>query len=183
MVGNLTRTSRETHTHPGSVLIGVPARVMPFDMPPRNPALDEIKSIPLWFKYICHLSSNCALVTIYSLGGIVFGSIMHTALYCVLYRWRSYLNYSAINYFAAKVHQEYEMLICPFMGNTQWLIRLFRLLGARIGTSVLIPDHTSIRDFDLISIGDNMRLNSPAYIMVTIEFLCFSLLCIHFYSA
>ncbi|CAF3473432.1 unnamed protein product [Rotaria socialis] len=165
MIGNLTRTSRETDSHPGSILIGAPARVMPFDMPSRNSTIDEIKAIPLWFKCLCHLSSNCALVTIYSLAGILVGSIMHTALYCVLYRWRSYLNYSAISYFTVKVHQEYEILICPFLGNTQWLIRLFRLLGARIGTSVLIPDCTSLRDFDMISIGDNVRLNFPAYIM------------------
>ncbi|CAF4209751.1 unnamed protein product, partial [Adineta steineri] len=48
---------------------------------------------------------------------------------------------------------------------TQWLIRFFRAYGANIGNNVIIPDVSSLFDYDLVTIGDHVRLNINAHIV------------------
>ncbi|CAF1052225.1 unnamed protein product [Adineta steineri] len=54
---------------------------------------------------------------------------------------------------------DYVQFICPFLGNTQWLIQIFRAYGARIGENSIVPDISYIVDYPLVTIGDNVRVH------------------------
>ncbi|CAF1542277.1 unnamed protein product, partial [Adineta steineri] len=159
IIGNLTRVSRETKSKCGEVFMGVPARAMPFQMPPRLEVQDQIGIIPFWHTCLSHYVSKCLLLSIYSFGGLVGGSVIRTILVCSLYRCRSYIRHQIVQQIIGIMSQDYEQFICPFLGNTQWLIRLFQAYGAHIGENVIMPDISSITDYHLMTIGDNVRLN------------------------
>ncbi|CAF1065799.1 unnamed protein product, partial [Adineta steineri] len=159
MIGNLTRVSRETKSKCGEVFLGVPARTMPFQMPVTPKNQDQIEIIPFWHTCLSHYVSKCLLLSIYSFGGLVGGSIIHTILVCSLYRCRSYIRHRIVQQIISRVDQDYAQFICPFLGNTQWLIGLFRTYGAHIGENTIMPDISSISDYPLMSIGNDVRLN------------------------
>ncbi|CAF1390131.1 unnamed protein product [Adineta steineri] len=164
MIGNLTRISRETKNKFGEVLMGVPARTMPFQLPPRPKIQDQIDIIPFWHTCLSHYASKCLLLSIYSFGGLVGGSIIHTMLVCGLYRCHSYIRHEIVQQIIIRMSQDYAQFICPFLGNTQWLIRLFRAYGAHIGENNIVPDISCIVDYHLITIRDDVRLNVRAHI-------------------
>ncbi|CAF0971108.1 unnamed protein product [Adineta steineri] len=165
MVGNLTRITRETNSNNGDVYIGVPARAMPFQMPFKQAMEDEIKTIPFWKTCFSHYISKCLLIGIYWIGGLVGGPILHTIVVCSLYRWQPYVDNKIIQHIIGKLEEDHEIFICSFLGNTQWLIRLFRIYGANIGNNVILPDVSSIFDYNLVTIGDHVRLNINAHIV------------------
>ncbi|CAF1193693.1 unnamed protein product [Adineta steineri] len=160
MIGNLTRISRETKSKYGEVFMGVPARTMPFQMPVTPKNQDQIEIIPFWHTCLSHYVSKCLLLSIYSFGGLVSGSIIHTILVCGLYRCRSNKRHEIVQQIIARVIPDHEQFICPFLGNTQWLIRLFRAYGAHIGENTIMPTIFSITDYHLMTIGDDVRLNA-----------------------
>ncbi|CAF4154073.1 unnamed protein product, partial [Adineta steineri] len=162
MVGNLTRITRETNSNSGDVFIGVPARAMPFQMPSRQATEDQIKTIPFWKTCFSHYISKCLLIGIYLSCGLVGGPIIHTIIVCSLYRWYSYADNKIIKQIIGKLREDHRVFICSFLGNTQWLVRLFRAYGAKIGNNVIIPDFCSIYDYNLVTIGDHVRLNINA---------------------
>ncbi|CAF0990604.1 unnamed protein product [Adineta steineri] len=162
MVGNLTRITRETNSNSGDVFIGVPARAMPFQMPFREATEDQIKTISFWKTCFSHYISKCLLIGIYLSCGLVGGSIIHTITVCSFYRWSSYVDNKIIEQIIGKLGEDHRIFICSFLGNTQWLIRLFRAYGANIGNNVIIPDFASIFDYNLVTIGDHVRLNTSA---------------------
>ncbi|CAF0800795.1 unnamed protein product, partial [Adineta steineri] len=164
MVGNLTRISRETNHDTGDVFIGVPARVMPFKMPLRSNQTDQIQIIPIWHTCFFYFIGKCVLVSIYSLGGFIGGSVIHITLICGLHRWHSYIHHQLVQQLSGGLTHDFVQFICPFLGNTQWLVRLFRAFGAHIGEGVILPDFSCITDYHLITIGDNVRLNIHANI-------------------
>ncbi|CAF4065155.1 unnamed protein product, partial [Adineta steineri] len=168
MIGNLTRVSRETKSNDGDVFIGVPARVMPFKMPLRSTTTttttDEMKIIPIWHTCFTHVISKSLLLTIYSLTGVIGMLIIHTILICITYRYRSYIRYPIAQQIISRLRQDHQQFICPFLGNTQGLINLFRALGAHIGEGVIIPDFSCLTDYHLITIENNVRLNMHANI-------------------
>ncbi|CAF1398930.1 unnamed protein product [Adineta steineri] len=164
MIGNLTRVSRETKSKFREVLMGVPARTMPFQMPVTPKNQDQIKIIPFWHSCLSHYVSKCLLLSIYSFGGLVGGSIIHIMLVCGLNRCRSNKRHEIVQQIIERMSQDYAQFICPFLGNTQWLIRLFRAYGAHIGENTIMPDISSITDYPLMSIGDNVRLNAGTQI-------------------
>ncbi|CAF1415607.1 unnamed protein product [Adineta steineri] len=159
MIGNLTRISRETKSKCGEVFTGVPARTMPFQLPVRSKVQDQIEIIPFWHTCLSHYVSKCLLLSIYSFVGLVGGSIIHTILICSLYKCRSYIRYQIIEQIITRISQDHAQFICPFLGNTQWLIRLFRAYGAHIGENVIMADISSITDYPLMTIGDNVRVH------------------------
>ncbi|CAF3482839.1 unnamed protein product, partial [Adineta steineri] len=167
MIGNLTRISRETNSNTGDVFLGVPARVMPFKMPSRSTTTtttDQMKIIPIWHTCFTHFISKSLLLTIYSLTGVVGMLIIHTILICTTYRYRSYIRYPLVQQMISRLRQDHQQFICPFLGNTQWLINLFRALGAHIGEGVIIPDFSCLTDYHLITIENDVRLNMHANI-------------------
>ncbi|CAF4017821.1 unnamed protein product, partial [Adineta steineri] len=162
MVGNLTRITRETNSNSGDVFIGAPARAMPFQMPIREATEDQIKTISFWKTCFSHYISKCLLIGIYLSCGLVGGPIIHTIIVCSFYRWPSYVDNKIIKQIIGKLGEDHRIFICLFLGNTQWLIRLFRAYGANIGNNVIIPDFYSIFDYNLVTIGDHVRLNINA---------------------
>ncbi|CAF1524215.1 unnamed protein product, partial [Adineta steineri] len=164
MVGNLTRISREINSNQRDVFIGVPARVMPFKMPLRSNETDQIESIPIWHTCFLHFIVKCVLVSIYSLSGFIGGSAIHITLIWGVCRWDSYITHQLIQQLSIRLTQDFVQFICPFLNNTQWLIRLFRAFGAHIGEGVVLPDFSCITDYHLITIEDNVRLNMHANI-------------------
>ncbi|CAF1345215.1 unnamed protein product [Adineta steineri] len=164
MVGNLTRISREINSKQGDVFIGVPARVMPFKMPLRSNITDQIENTSLWHTCFWHFISKCLLINIYSLGGFIGGPIIHITLICSLCRRNSSIRYELVQPILGRLTHDCQQFMCPFISNTQWLIRLFRRFGAHIGKGVVLPDFSCITFYHLITIGDNVRLNMHANI-------------------
>ncbi|CAF0993724.1 unnamed protein product [Adineta steineri] len=165
MVGNLTRITRETNSNNGDVFIGVPARAMPFQMPIIQVTEDQLETIPFWKTCFSHYISKCLLIGIYWSCGLVGGPILHTIIVCSFDRWYLYTDNEIIEQIIRRLQVDHEIFICSFLGNTQWLIRLFRAYGANIGNNVIIPDVCSIFDYNLVTIGDNVRLNINAHIV------------------
>jgi len=167
MIGNLTRVSREANTHRGAVLIGVPARVMPFKIPSPKNTTDQIKLIPFWITCLSHALSKYLLLSVYSFGGLFGGSLLHTIIIWAAFRWDSYIHIDAVRYMLSQLKEDHRIFITPFIGNTQWLVRLFRILGADIGNGVVLPEFSCLTDYRLITIGDHVRLNAHANIQVS----------------
>ncbi|UJR06882.1 hypothetical protein I4U23_011171 [Adineta vaga] len=165
MVGNFTRITRETATNEGNIVMGVPARVMPFQMPIVSTMEDQIEVIPFWKTWFTYFTSKYLLVVIYSLCGLVGGSIIHTIFVCSFYRCRSYIHHQTVDLIISQLQQDHQRFICPFLGNTQWLVRLFRAFGAHIGKNVVLPDINSLFDYKLVTIEDDVRFNINAHIM------------------
>ncbi|CAF1482157.1 unnamed protein product [Adineta steineri] len=165
MVGNLTRITRETNSNNGDVFIGVPARAMPFKMPATQAMEDPIKTIPFWKTCFSYCISRYLFISIYLLGGLTVGPFIHTIVICSLSRWFSSTDNEIINKIKATLAKDYQVFICSFLGYTQWLIRLFRVFGANIGNNVILPDISSIFDYNLVTIGDQVRLNTGAHIV------------------
>ncbi|CAF4204807.1 unnamed protein product [Adineta steineri] len=128
-------------------------------MPVRPKVQDQIEVIPFWHTCLSHYISKCILLSIYSFGGIAGGSIIYTMIACGLYRCRSYIRYQIIEQIITRISQDHAQFICPFLGNTQWLIRLFRAYGAHIGENTIMPAIFSITDYHLMTIGDDVRLH------------------------
>ncbi|CAF0980449.1 unnamed protein product [Adineta steineri] len=165
MVGNLTRITRETISNNRDVFIGVPASAMPFQMPIREATDDQIKTTPFWKTCFSHYISKCLLTGIYWSCGLIGGPILHTIIVCSFDRWHLYTDNEIIEQIIRRLQVDHEIFICTFLGNTQWLIRLFRAYGANIGNNVILPDVCSIFDYNLVTIGDHVRLNMNAIIV------------------
>ncbi|CAF0893972.1 unnamed protein product [Adineta steineri] len=165
MVGNLTRITRETNSNNGDVYIGVPARAMPFQMPIKEVMKDQINTVPFWKACFSRYISKCLLISIYWSCGLVGGPIIHTIIVCSLYRWHSYRDTKISKQIIERLQEDHRIFIGSFLGNTQWLIRLFRAHGVNIGDNVILPDVSSIFDYSLVTIGDNVRLSINAHIV------------------
>ncbi|CAF1213842.1 unnamed protein product [Adineta steineri] len=165
MVGSLTRITRETNSNNGDVFIGVPARAMPFEMPMREAMEGQIQTIPFWKTCFSYYISKCLLIGIYWSCGLVGGPILHTIIIYSLYQWHFYEDSETIQQIKEKLQEDHRIFICSFLGNTQWLIRSFRAYGANVGNNVIVPDILSLPDYNLVTIGDNVRLNMNALIM------------------
>ncbi|CAF1082295.1 unnamed protein product [Adineta steineri] len=165
MVGNLTRITRETNSNDGDIFIGVPACAMPFQMPIRQGTEDQIETISFWKTCFSHYISKCLLIGIYWSCGLVGGLILHTIIVCSLYQRHFYAGDETIQQIIGKLREDHRIFVCSFLGNTQWLIRLFRIYGANIGNNVILPDISSIFDYNLVTIGDHVRLNINAIIV------------------
>ncbi|CAF3809785.1 unnamed protein product, partial [Adineta steineri] len=165
MVGNLTRITRETNSNNGDVYIGVPARALPFKMPVTQVVEDPIKTTLFWKTCLSYCISKCLFISIYLLGGLAVGPIIHTIIFCSLYRWFSDVDNDIIKKIKTALAEDLQVFICSFLGYTQWLIRLFRVFGAKIGNNVILPNIYSLPDANMVTIGDHVRLNIHAHIV------------------
>ncbi|CAF1281001.1 unnamed protein product [Adineta ricciae] len=164
MVGNLTRFSRKISSNDGDTFIGISARRMPFEKPKTSAETDQIKIVPIWQTCLFAFVSKCILMSIYSINGFIIGLIIHTILFFSFYRCRLSINHQIIQQVITKTMLDYQQLICPFLSNTQWLVRLFRALGSNIGDNVILPDFSCLTDYHMVTIGNNVRLNQHANI-------------------
>ena len=62
----------------------------------------------------------------------------------------------------------YDKMVGSFLGGTQWLVVVFRQLGAQIDDDVIIEDMNCLENIHLITINSHARLSSTARIQVRI---------------
>jgi acetyltransferase-like isoleucine patch superfamily enzyme len=192
MVGNLTRVTRETRfTTEGVVLLGIPARPMPFMMPDK---IEPVKKLPSFcsapyytFTRTCliFLIGKFLIITLYSVLPAMVAPLVHIVLFCIIYHSNylyqrkkasfTYLEIAAHTYqLPSAFINDFFILIAPFLSRTQFLVMLFRALGAQIGHDVILSDISCLTDPQFVIIGDHVRLNMGAYIQVTCHSIVFS---------
>ncbi|CAF2917639.1 unnamed protein product [Rotaria sp. Silwood2] len=183
LVGTMTRINEETNTvidndSPGHVVLGIPARLMPFqrDIPI---SVSANKSSPYIYSDLA--SAICVqflvkviisflfvhaylLLPIYFLLAEHFISLFFFALpreICLLdriNRWRYQLS--------AILTLDFYTFIAPLLGGTQWLVILFRRLKANIGQDVIIGEINAIEDWKHVSLGSHVRVSATAKVQV-----------------
>ena len=186
IVGSLSLVTQENDNidHTDCVLLGIPARRMPFVMSENRSLIDEIPSSSPQFIYtwllliFCFFISKCLLVTIYSTVPLFIALAIHIFLFSVLQHYstmstktRSHLQFSEVvtrhlRYLLHIFISDFTLFIGSYLSGTQFLVILFRLLGARIGADVIIGDLDCLTDPHLASIGDHVRLHRHARVQV-----------------
>ena len=185
IVGSLSLVTRENDNvdHADCVLLGIPARQMPFTIPEIGSLVDKIaysrsQSIRMWLLVILFFFvGKCLLITIYSAVPLIIALAIHVFFFCVLHHYstmstktRSQLQFSEVvthlQYLLHTSTSDFKFFIGSFLSGTQFLVFLFRLLGARIGSDVIIGDIGCLTDPHLVSIGDHVRLHRHAFVQV-----------------
>ena len=185
IVGSLTLVAGESDNgdHANDVLLGIPAREMPFAMPDSTPVVNDIltsnsRPIQKWL-FICFsfFISKFILITLYSSASSIIAFFIHIIFFCALHRYsisstkkRSHFQFveviTHLQYFLHTLTSDFAVFLASYLSGTQFLVFLFRLLGARIGSDVIISDIGCLTDPHLVSIGDHVRLHRNAYIQV-----------------
>ena len=71
------------------------------------------------------------------------------------------------------MYYDFLIHVGPYLSGTQFLVFLYRALGARIGCDVILSEINCLTDPHLATIGDHVRLNRGAYIQVIYHFLLY----------
>jgi acetyltransferase-like isoleucine patch superfamily enzyme len=184
IVGSLTLVTRTTVSdHFNSVLLGIPACEIPFAMSDHPSITDDMASANSLSIHngllICltFFISKCFLITIYSLLPLVIALFIHLICGCALYDYSISAQRRISQFQCSEVvtHLQHclNVLIPDFfdvpnsyLSGTQFLVFIFRIFGAQIGSDVIISDLSCIADPHLVSIGDHVRLHRNAYIQV-----------------
>ncbi len=192
IVGSLTLvTPRTISDHFNGVLLGIPACEMPFGTPDYtsfvndNPSSNS-PSFRNWL-IIClsFFISKCFFITVYSSTPLIIALFIHIIVFCALYRYsnstrkkRSHLFFSEIithlQHFLHTLISDFFVFPGLYLSGTQFLVFLFRVFGAQIGSDVIISDISCLTDPYLVSIGDHVRLHKNAYIQVRYISMTFS---------
>ncbi len=181
IVGSLTLVTRETITHNiNSVLLGIPAREMPFtvanNIPPVNdlPSSNSFSIYMLLVTCISFFISKCLVITLYLYLPSTIAIFIHIILFCIVYQFlisskkkskHSQIN-TSIQGCLSTIYRDFLVHIGSYISGTQFLVFLYRTLGARIGGDVILPHITSLTDPHLVTVGDHVRLNMGASIQV-----------------
>ncbi|CAF1496030.1 unnamed protein product [Adineta ricciae] len=199
MVGNLTLVTRNTSISAcGTVLVGIPARPMPFVMPKEEqipsdtfPSLNSSSFYAFTNTCIIYFLGKCLFISNYYLFPIVIAPIVHLCLFCLIHRCsilssssETTLTYSqTINRtheFLSTAIIEFNLFLSPFLSKTQYLVNLFRFLGAHIGKDVILPSIDCLTDPHLVTIGNHVRLQRDSCLQShTFEQRIFKLAPIH----
>ncbi|CAF4481402.1 unnamed protein product, partial [Rotaria sp. Silwood2] len=182
IVGSLTLvTQKYTSAQSNCVLLGIPAREMPFVIPDDTSVINDLSSLnsssiySLLFVCLSFFISKYLFIALYLSSPVAVALFIHAILFCAIYQYsilitkrRSHFTYSEVithqQYFLFKLMSEFSTFIGPYLSGTQLLPFLFRMLGAQIGSDVILPDIRCITDPHLVNIGDYVRLNMGAYI-------------------
>jgi hypothetical protein len=186
MIGNLTRVIRETNSSASNgVWLGIPARRMPLVMPDKISSMDDLSYRNFTaihsFARVCltFLVGHCLLITFYVFMPSVVAFIVHPILYCIIYR--NLFMHELVNINTAYTKdilllttlilsafmEKFKIFIAPFLSRSQYIVFLFRALGARIGHDVILPDIDCFTEPHLTTIGDHVRLAWGAHIQVS----------------
>ncbi len=199
IVGSLTLvTKKNVSDHFNGVLLGIPACEMPFGISDHTSVVNDNPSSN--FPSICNwliiclsfFISKCFLITLYSSTSLIIALFIHIIFFCVLYRYsnstrkkRSYFLFSEIitrfQRFINTSISDFFVFLGPYLSGTQLLVFLFRILGAQIGSDVIISDIICLTDPHLVSIGDHVRLHKNAYIQVRYISMAFSFIVSFFF--
>ena len=185
IVGSLTLVTSETNNddHFNSVLLGIPALPMPFIVSAEASVVDDISlSNPqphLTWLLVCFsfFMSKYLLITIYSSLSLIISLVIHILLFYVLHHYsisftktRSQFQFleviNPLQQFLHSLESDFYDFVGSYLSGTQFLVFLFRILGARIGSDVIIGDITCLTDPQLVSIGNHIRLHRHAHIQV-----------------
>jgi acetyltransferase-like isoleucine patch superfamily enzyme len=184
IVGSLTLVKQTTVSdHFNSVLLGIPACEMPFAMPDHPSITNDMASasslsICGWLL-IClsFFISKCFPIIVYSSLPLVIALFVHLICGCALYRYSisarrrsSHFQFSEVvthlQHFLYVLISDFFVFLYPYLSGTQFLVFLFRVFGAQIGSDVIISDDGCVVDPQLVSIGDHVRLHRHARIQV-----------------
>ena len=183
-VGVLSRVTSENNcSETDVILLGIPSRKMPFTMPPNiSIKNDRSSSNPSSFHSLVFICLNCLInkflvIILYSSLSVTTALVTHTIAFCGLYRLSlfSHTNHIRSTFVEpiARVQELFDSLnadfftfIGPLLTGTQYLVFLFRALGAQIGRDVILPDIGCLSQPHLVTIGDHVRLNMRAWIQV-----------------
>ncbi|CAF1591913.1 unnamed protein product [Didymodactylos carnosus] len=182
VIATMTRFTSETVCKDGDILLGLPARVMPFVSPP----VDQMKinvNGEIFTFFLTQLVAKFTFVLfglfcMYFVSNIFILILLFIILYSILLCLCDRLctaqmskpgTYSFDNIvgwkrrIVVRMFRDYMVLIGQFIGGTQWLIYFFRALGSKIGHDVLISDIGNLADHRFITIDNHVRIKSPAF--------------------
>ena len=185
ILGSLSLFTGESDNddHVNGVLLGIPARRMPFTIPDQILSVDDIslsnpRSIDTWLL-LCFgfFMSKYLLISIYSSLPLIMASVLHIFIFCVFHQYsisftkdRSHFRFSEVithlQYIQRVLFFDFDIFVGSYLSGTQFLVFLFRFLGARIGSDVIITNIACLADPQLVSLGDHVRLHRNAYIQV-----------------
>jgi acetyltransferase-like isoleucine patch superfamily enzyme len=193
IVGSLTLVTRIISSHRvNGVLLGIPACEMPFAIPENTSIVNGIPSstssfIRRW-SLIClsFFISKCFLITLYTSLPLIIALLIHLIVICAFYRYSILTRRKTTNLRFSEVITHFQRFLRTlisdlfiffgsYLSGTQFLVLLFRALGAQIGSDVIISDVGCLADPHLVSIGNHVRLARNAHIQVkhiSIQFLC-----------
>jgi acetyltransferase-like isoleucine patch superfamily enzyme len=182
IVGSFTYVTRETVSrYNNGVLLGIPAHEMPFSVPDNISIINDLSSSPnsltlctLLMTCISLFLSKCIMISLYSLLPFTVSLSLHIILFCTVHRClflftekRTQSEVSAcIQEFFHILTIDFSVFVGPYLSGTQFLVFLFRVLGAQIGSDVILSDINCLTDSHLVTIGNHVRLNTYAYIQV-----------------
>jgi acetyltransferase-like isoleucine patch superfamily enzyme len=184
IVGSLTLVTRETVSDDvNGVLLGIPARKMPFVMPGNTSAVSDMSSstslsvCPLLFTCLGFFITKCLLIILYSSLPVAIVLIVHVILVCVLYYYLiSSIKTSSHSTFLEVINRsgqflggfmkDFSTFVGPYLSGTQYLVFLLRAFGAQIRSDVVLSSIHCVSDPHLTTIGDHVRLNMLAHIQV-----------------
>jgi acetyltransferase-like isoleucine patch superfamily enzyme len=184
IVGSLTLVKQTTASdHINSVLLGIPAYEMPFAMSDHSSITNDMASasslsIRNWLlTCLSFFISKCFLITVYSSLPLAIALFIHLICACALHRYSilaerrsSHFQFSEVvthlQHFLHVLISDFFVFLSPYLSGTQFLVFLFRVFGAQIGSDVIISDDSCVVDPQLVSIGDHVRLYRNAYIQV-----------------
>ena len=184
IVGTLTLVTRETVScDRNGVLLGIPARQMPFLMSGNTSIVNDVSSPnvqsfqTLILDCLYFFISKYLLITLYFSLPVPVVPFIHAILVCVTYHYsnsvsknRKHLTFSETQSHTRKFSRtfmaDFVIFVAPYLSGTQLLVYFVRAMGARIGYDVILPSISCIADPYLTTIGDHVRLNIGAYIQV-----------------
>ena len=185
IVGSLTLITQNTvSTDMNRVLLGIPAREMPFVLPsPISHVTDLSSSSNSSFVHILlstcleFFTSKCLFITLYLSLPIVISPFIHVILVCVVYHYsisnmrnRTQSTFSEVilrsQHFFRTWISDFFFFFGSYLSGTQFLVFLYRIFGAQVGSDVILPDINCVTDPHLSTIGDHVRLHRGAHIQV-----------------
>jgi hypothetical protein len=184
------------------VLLGIPAREMPFVMPD-NSLLENDLSVskdpsvyPLLLTCFSFFMGKCLFIALYSSFSIITAMFIHAILGCAVDRYsmsllkkRAHFTYPETTkhmyQFFADLIKDVRVFVESYLSGAQFLIFYFRALGAQIGCDVILTDRQCLADHHLLTIGDHVRLSTGASIQVShyfVEFIFIHLLLLFYFK-
>ncbi|CAF1420302.1 unnamed protein product [Adineta ricciae] len=181
-VGNFTLVTRKTDGLASNIiLLGIPGQQMPFHRAQQIPI--DHKSLLRDSSLIYHLIQTSVFfligkfvfVSIYVLLPITVAPLVHAVFFCAVYRYSAFVERTSTTftfsdvmtttqYFLSAFLIDFKILICPLLARTQLLVFLFRGLGARIASDVILFDIDCLTDPQLVFIDDHVRFHMEASI-------------------
>ncbi|CAF1168864.1 unnamed protein product [Adineta steineri] len=184
MVGSLTLVQQDTVIKDmNRVLLGIPAREMPFSLPSSTSLVNDLTSsssnyvsfYSILITCISFFISKYIIITLYSSLPFGIAPFLHLILVCIPYyylvsiknnRTQSLFSKIIIHlpWFFHTFINDFYVLVGSYLSGTQYLVFLYRILGAEIGFDVILPNITCVTDPHLTTIGNHVRLHMGAHV-------------------